>query len=115
MPFKFSSKEGVLNAARMSYQSKNNAWFEALKGVKVEDKAKCKGEEGTLKKMMQKTEANQRIILTEMKIGRGMCKNDVLLMMSKDCKNKGRDWIRENHGVNFKLKEEKHAKALRLR
>ena len=36
--FKFSSKEGMFNAIKMSYQNKNEMWFEVLKGVKVEDK-----------------------------------------------------------------------------
>ena len=88
--------------------------FVVLKGVKVEDKVKYKGEEETLKKVMQKIEENQRRTFIGMEIGRGMHNNDVLLIMNKDCKDKGCDWIRENCGVNFKFKEEKNAKALCL-
>ena len=35
-------------------------WFEILKGLKVEDEVKHKGEKGTLKKVMQKIEVSQR-------------------------------------------------------
>ena len=47
--FKFSSKVGALKAMIMNYQNKNKMWFEVLKGVKIEDKVKYKGEEVTLK------------------------------------------------------------------
>ena len=56
---------------------------------------------------MQKIEANQRRMFIGMEIGRGMHKNDVLIIMNKDCKDKGCDWIREKCGVMLKLKQEK--------
>ena len=56
---------------------------------------------------MQKIEANQRRMFIGMEIGRGMHKNDVLIIMNKDCKDKGCDWIRENYGVTFKFQLEK--------
>ena len=46
-------------------------------------------------------------MFVEMETGKGTHENDVLLMINKHCKDKGRDWIRVNYGVNFKLKEEK--------
>ena len=41
-----------------------------------------------------------------MEIGRGRCKNDILLMMSEDFKDKGCDWVRESCGVVLKIKQE---------
>ena len=82
-------------------------WFEVLKRFKVEDEVKCKGAERKLKKFLQNAEVDQLRIFIGMEIGRGMCKNDILLIMNKDCKDKGCDWVTENHGVTFKFKQEK--------
>ena len=72
--FKFSSKQGMFNAIRMNHQNKNKMWFEVLKGVKVEDEVKNKGEEGTLKKAMQKIEVILRRTFIGIEIGRGTYK-----------------------------------------
>ena len=50
---------------------------------------------------MQKIEVNQRRMFIGIEIERGTCKKDVLLIMNKECKGKGCDWIRENYGVHF--------------
>ena len=48
-------------------------------------------------------EINQRIIFVGVDKRKGKYENDVLLIMSKERKSMGFDFIRENYGVAFKI------------
>ena len=53
----------------MHFQREKQLWFEALKGVKVEDEVEYKGEKGNIKKVFQKEQVNQRRIFVDVEKG----------------------------------------------
>ena len=50
-----------------------------MKGVKTEDEVECKGENGTIKKVVHEVEVNQRRIFVGIEQGVGKCENDLLV------------------------------------
>ena len=88
----------------MNYKHENKIWFEVLKGVKIEDEVKYKGKEGTLKKFFAKDRGKTAQNIYRDGNRKKNMQNDVLLIMHKDCEDKGCDWVRENFGVTFKFK-----------
>ena len=57
--FKFSTREGIVNAIRINFQREKQLRFEVLKGVKVEDEVEHEGEKGSIKQVLYQVELNQ--------------------------------------------------------
>ena len=69
--FKFCTKEWIINAIRINYQSEKQFWFEVLKGEKVEDQVEYEGEKSTVKQVLQMQEVNQGRFFTGIEKGVG--------------------------------------------
>ena len=97
----FLLKKSLLTQKELIFHRENQLHFEVTKGVKFEDKVECEGEKVTIKKVLEKEEANQRRIFTGIEKDTGKNENNVLITMSKDRTDRGCDQVKENYGEEF--------------
>ena len=112
--FRISEEEGIINAIIINHQPEKQLWFEFLKGAQVEDEVECKEEKGTIKKVLQKVEINQRIVFAGIEKGTGKKENDALVIMNKDRRSQGCDSVRESHEVKLTFLQDKQCESSML-